>query len=268
MSERSDYPSGVPCWVDTLCADAEGATRFYTELFGWQYSGPGANRDTPQAEYFVARIRDRDAAGIGMAPESGIPVAWNTYIAVDDLDAAIAAATEAGGEVLTPPVDASPAGSLAILRDPAGAAIGLWQAETRAGAQVVNEPSAWAMSQLQTTETAREREFYGAVFGWEFDDLDMGGAALTLCRRPGYLGGEAGQPVPRDTVAIMLPGEDPPSPARWTVGFWIADADGAAERAPLLGGSVVAPPFDIPGFRSAVLADPAGAIFSISELRL
>ena len=268
MSERNDYPTGVPCWVDTLCTDVAAATRFYGELFGWRFAGPEANPGTPEAEYFVARLRDRDAAGIGRAPEPGMPAAWNTYIAVDDLDGVLAAAAGAGGEALTPPVDASPAGSLAVLQDPAGAAIGVWRAETRAGAQVVNEPSAWAMSRLQTADTPRAREFYGAVFGWEFDDLAMGDDTFTLCRRPGYVGGEPRQPVPRDSVAVMLAGEDPGAPAQWLVDFWVADADGAAERAPLFGGSVVTPPFDIPGFRSAVLADPAGAAFSISELRM
>lgn len=34
MSERDDYPPGVPCWVDTVQADAEAAVRFYGELMG------------------------------------------------------------------------------------------------------------------------------------------------------------------------------------------------------------------------------------------
>ena len=44
------------------------------------------------------------------------------------------------------------------------------------------------------------------------------------------------------------------------------DADGTAERAVALGGEVVVAPHEVPMFRHAVLADPVGATFSISQL--
>jgi uncharacterized protein len=46
----------------------------------------------------------------------------------------------------------------------------------------------------------------------------------------------------------------------------IDNADAAAAKAPELGGTVLAPAHDIPGFRQAVLADPHGAVFSVSTL--
>ena len=96
----------------------------------------------------------------------------------------------------------------------------------------------------------------------------MPGPGVSLFRLPGYVGGEAEQPVPRDVVAAMAAMPDPDAPAAWSVDFWIADADAAAAAAPALGGSVVAPPHDAPPFRRAVLAAPDGATFSVSELRL
>jgi predicted enzyme related to lactoylglutathione lyase len=36
MSERDHYPTGVPCWVETLQRDPRAAQRFYGSLFGWQ----------------------------------------------------------------------------------------------------------------------------------------------------------------------------------------------------------------------------------------
>jgi predicted enzyme related to lactoylglutathione lyase len=50
------------------------------------------------------------------------------------------------------------------------------------------------------------------------------------------------------------------------VDFWIDDADSAADNAAKLGGKVIVPPHDAPGFRSAVIADPQGAVLSISQL--
>ena len=79
------------------------------------------------------------------------------------------------------------------------------------------------------------------------------------------MGGVPEQPVPREVVAVMVRAGDGGA-ALWRVDFWIADADAAAARATELGGSVVAGPEDAGPFREAVLADPAGATFSVSQL--
>jgi uncharacterized protein len=47
---------------------------------------------------------------------------------------------------------------------------------------------------------------------------------------------------------------------------WVDDADAIAARAVQLGGKLVVPPYGAPGFREAVLADPQGAVFSVSKL--
>ena len=58
------------------------------------------------------------------------------------------------------------------------------------------------------------------------------------------------------------------APANWRPDFWIADVDRAAATAAERGGGVVEPPADVPGapFKSAVVADPYGAAFSLSQL--
>jgi predicted enzyme related to lactoylglutathione lyase len=45
----------------------------------------------------------------------------------------------------------------------------------------------------------------------------------------------------------------------------VSDADAIAQHASSLGGGIIMPPTDAPGFRSAVLIDPQGAAFSISQ---
>ena len=60
------------------------------------------------------------------------------------------------------------------------------------------------------------------------------------------------------------PTEAEAGPARWTVSFRVADADPDAARAQQLGGTVLLPPMDIPIGRFAIVADPAGAAFSIT----
>jgi predicted enzyme related to lactoylglutathione lyase len=110
--------------------------------------------------------------------------------------------------------------------------------------------------------------FYGAMFGWQPDALGSDGR-LTLWRLPGYVGGQPQQPVPRDVLAIMTPLGGPSSAgkefAHWSVDFYCDDADVTADRVARLGGRVVVPPYDGQGFRGAVLEDPQGASFSVSQ---
>ncbi len=269
MSERTHYPPGVPCWVDTLQPDPESATQFYAALFGWLRpgcdAGHAARKVLRRAAARSRRGRDRIAA----AARRSAKCVLNTYVAVDDVDAACAKASSSGGTVVMPPTCAPPAGRLAAVSDPSGATLSLWQAGDRAGAQRVDEPAAWSMSALLTRDLETAKRFYHDVFGWSSDTFSSGGTEVTLFRLPGFVGGEPQQPVPRDVVAGALPmGGDVPAsvPPHWNVDFWIGDADAAAEKVAQLGGSVVTPPHDAPGFRRCVVADPQGAVFSLSQL--
>jgi uncharacterized protein len=258
MSERDTYPAGVPCWVETLQRDPRAAHAFDSSLFGWQIVV------SDEDEYAVARLRGCDVAGIGSLPDlgSGLAPAWVTHVRVESADATAERTTTARGAVLDGPFDAPPAGRFAVLADPTGALFCAWQADIREGAELVNEPSAWAMSALQTTDPARAAEFYRAVFGWEAETY----GPVQLLRLPGYVGGTPEQPVPRDLVAVMAPLDDTGARSRWDVDFWVQDTEVTAGHAVELGGRVVVPPHDRPPFRSAVLADPGGAAFSISQL--
>lgn len=266
MSERDQYPPGVPCWVDTAQPDVDAALGFYATVFGWEFVGPGPMPGDPPGRYYVARCGGRDVAGVCSQPTSAT-TAWTTHVSVASADAAARRAIEHGGRVLVPPVDAPPAGRLAILADPAGAIFSAWEPDERQGAQRINEPSAWAMSRLNSGDTEASRRFYASLFGWQAEPLSLGDVTVWLFRLPGYVGGEPQQPVPRDLVAVMA--EVPAQmPAHWGVDFWIDDADQGASRAVAAGGTVLAGPFDVPMFRTAVLKDPQGATFSISQLAL
>lgn len=247
MSERDSYPPGVPCWVDNLVEDVDDALRFYGELFGWEFDGPGPGN------YYVAKVRGRDVAGIASAPP-GVSAGWNTYVSVANADETAAAADR----VVVEPLDVRPAGRVAALQDPTGAIIGVWEPAERQGCQLVNEPSAYAMSALHTPDPDAAARFYRDTFGWEIDEFAPG---VSLFRLPGYVGGEPQQPVPRDVVAVMARDD---GPARWSVDFWVSDADALAARVVELRGNVVVAPFDSVPKRQAVLADPAGAVFSVS----
>jgi predicted enzyme related to lactoylglutathione lyase len=277
MLARDGYLPGVPCWVDTSQPDPEAAVAFYSGLFGWDCE------DTmpPQApgHYFIARLRGGDVAAISSAPEGGPPnAAWNTYVWVESADEAAQKAVDAGGRVVMEPFDVMDAGRMAVLADPEGAALCVWQAKRHRGAQVVNEPGSLNFNGLNTHDPEGARSFYRSVFGWEA--LGLGGGA-EMWRLPGYGDfleqrdpairermAEGGAPQGfEDVVATLNPiAEDQPDvPAHWSVTFAVEDADATAKRAAELGGQVVVPPFDAPWVRMTVIADPQGATFTASE---
>jgi uncharacterized protein len=269
MSERDGYQPGVPSWVDILGPDSRQLRDFYGAIFGWEFAGPGEMPGDPPGEYYVARLRGRDVAGVGSAPANGqAEPAWNTYIEVESVERTGSAIAEAGGTVLVEPFDAPPAGRIAVAADPAGAAFCVWEPGERKGAQLVNEPGAWSMSALNAPDPAAAAAFYRAVFGWETDSFGLGEMEVTLFRRPGYVGGNPEQPVPRDVVATMAPAGGEPGGARWSVDFWVGDMDAVLGKATALGGGVVVPPYELPMMRQAVLADPGGAAFSVTQLML
>ena len=111
-------------------------------------------------------------AAVGSQREGAPPTpAWSSYVRVESADDAAAAATAAGGQVLSEPFDVLDAGRMAVLADRSGAAICVWQAGEHRGAQLVNEPGSWNFSDLYTRDPDGARAFYGEVFGWEESGL-------------------------------------------------------------------------------------------------
>ncbi len=276
MPERDGYIEGVPCWVDTAQPDPEAAAEFYRGLFGWELEQ--VMPEGMGSRYFMGRIRGGDVAGIGSIPDGAPPMAlWNTYVWVDDADATAAKAVAAGGTVLMGPFDVMDAGRMAVLADPEGAVISLWQPGRTKGAQVVNEHGSIIFNGLATRDVEGAKAFYGAVFGWETLALSAGG----MWALPGY--GDhleegspglreqmAGMGAPEgfiDVVAALQPiaPDDTDTPPHWNVTFAVDDADAAAAKAAELGGEIVAGPRDGPWVRLAVIRDPQGATFVASQ---
>lgn len=263
MSERDHYEHGVPCWVDHASADPDGATAFYTALFGWEAEEqmpPGA-----PGQYKLCRLGGRDVAAISSQAMEGVPPAWNTYVAVDDADAAAAAASAAGGTVLAGPFDVFDAGRMAVLQDPAGAVFSAWQAGRHHGAGLVDEPGTLAWNELTTRDPEGSRRFYGEVFGWRNAAMEFGGGRYFTWH---LAGGDAPDPQ-SNAVGGMMPMDGDLWPAdlspHWMTYFASDDPDAIAARCAELGGTVSIAPFDTPAGRIAVLSDPEGAAFSVIQ---
>ncbi len=131
----------------------------------------------------------RATRGRRRAGAPGLPAFWAVYVRVEALERTLTDAVAAGGSVLVGPTRFGEEGRAAAIADPAGVAIGLWEPGTRAGAEVVDEPGAWAMSALHTPDVAAAATFYGTMFGWEAEP--MPGTPLVRFRLQGH------EPPPR-----------------------------------------------------------------------
>ena len=278
MLERTDYPTGVPCWVDTAQPDPAAAADFYAGLFGWKLE----DRLPPAApgNYFIAELDGRDVAAVG-SPANGLPAEpiWNMYVAVESADDAARSVQDAGGTVLAEPADVGEAGRMAVCADPAGAIFSVWEGRRRKGAAVVNEPGSWNFNELHTDDPDGARSFYRSVFGWDAVDLDFGDTHSTMWCRPGYKDylqsidpdlerRQQRDEVPpgfADSVGWLAPLDaDDPGP-RWNTTFAVDDPDAVARQAVELGGSVVSPPTDSGVVRVTTIRDPQGAVFTASR---
>lgn len=248
------HPPGTPTWVDLGTPDLDMAKRFYAPLFDWTTQ---VSKQPEAGGYTTFRSGGRAVAAVGPLASEDQPSAWTVYVHTDDADAVADRVETAGGKVLMAPMDVLDYGRMAIFADPAGAVFAVWQPAGMAGAELLDAPGALTWVELITRDVAGSKEFYPAVFGWTAHDSRMGPVDYTrwlLDGRP---------------VAGMMPmtGHGWPAdlPPHWMVYFEVTDADATAAKADELGGTVSVPPTDIEPGRFAVLADPAGAFFSILQ---
>ncbi len=257
MGERTSYAHGIPSWVDLATGDMAGAKIFYKALFGWDAS------EVPTGDqggsYAMFTKDGKTVAGMGELPASaGMPPVWSTYFAVDDVDAALEKVTAAGGSVMMPAMDVMATGRMAFITDPTGAAVGLWQAGTHRGAQLVNDHGTFTWSELLTDDVDAARAFYSDVFGHQVETTDMPTGPYFTLWADGNVEGHAAAGMMARTPEM---GE---FPNYWGVYFAVDDSDACVGAATANGGTVVAEPFDVQGLgRFAVIQDPQGAAFSV-----
>jgi predicted enzyme related to lactoylglutathione lyase len=117
-------------------------------------------------------------------------------------------------------------------------------------------------------------DFYGALFGWEFEDVmppsSEGVYFIAQCEARGWsLFDMSGEPRAGDVAAVRsLPEGAPSTTAVWNTYVWVDSADDAASKVRDAGGAVVTAPFDfLDACRMAVFTDPEGAAFCVWEAR-
>ncbi len=254
MAERTDYLPGTFCWTDLGATDQDAAKAFYTALFGWEAEDMPVG-DEDGTVYSMMRVDGSDVAAIAPQPpqqrEMGAPPAWNSYVSVASADDAAARAAELGATVAGEPFDVLDAGRMAVIQDPQGAVLMLWEPRRHHGASLVNAPGALTWNELQSPDPDDSAAFYGRLFGWEFQRMD-GPEPYLIIENAGRRNGGIGR---------LPEGGGPPG---WLVYFGAGDVRETHVRVAQLGGAGLTEPMDIPDMGSfAVERDPLGAVFAL-----
>jgi predicted enzyme related to lactoylglutathione lyase len=261
------YPNGFPGWIDLSTPDQAGATAFYTALFGW--SAQEMPTDTG-ATYTMLSLGDRLVAGLGPQPpeqaQAGVPSTWTTYVMVGDVDEMVTATPGAGGTVLVPAFDVMSSGRIAVVADPSGAMIGLWQPIEHQGADVFNEIGAFSWVDLQSRDLAAALPFYEELFAWRWEQSTVADTPYVVAHLDAK--GDRAEGVDTSVAGAMSmpPGVPDEAPSMWGVYFTVAACDDAVAKATELGGSLMVGPMDMDMGRWALVSDPYGAMFYVMSI--
>jgi uncharacterized protein len=254
MTTRAHAPAGAPCWADLSTSDVEGARRFYSELFGWEAQEP-----SPEFGGYFMFTRDGVPVAGGMGPMGDMPGRnlWQIYLATDDIESTLKTAAAEGAQIVSPAMAVADLGSQAIIDDPTGAHLGIWQPGQFPGFTVLSEPGTPSWFELHTRDHATAVAFYRTAFSWTTNVVgDDDSFRYTTMADPDGGGDLAGV---MDAKGFLPEGV----PSHWSVYWEVADVTASCAQVSALGGSITAGPDDTPYGVLATCLDPAGAQFKL-----
>jgi len=125
QSEHKDMTPGIISWNELATNDLAGSKQFYTQLFGWTVE----EMPMPEGSYSFFKVGDRPVGGMLQMPAEakGAPTMWMGYVTVTDVKQAVEKATSLGAKVLKEITAIPGMGTFAIISDPQGAVLGLWE---------------------------------------------------------------------------------------------------------------------------------------------
>jgi uncharacterized protein len=253
-------------WYELLTKDADAAGDFYGKVIGWTSQDSG--QTAMDYRYFSSGDSSDSKDGVGgymtitlEMEAGGARPAWLGYIAVDDVDASVAAITGSGGKLHMPAMDIEGIGRMAMVSDPQGAAFYVMKSasDEMSHSFAATEPKlghcAW--NELASSDPGGAMAFYTAQFGWsaagEMDMGDMGAYRFLQASGERHLLG----------AVYHMVETDPQS--HWLFYFRVANLDTAMAKIQELGGRILMEPVPVPGDKdySLIAYDPDGAAFGL-----
>ncbi|WP_225408624.1 VOC family protein [Stigmatella hybrida] len=249
--------SGDFIWYELLTTDLGAAARFYGAVLGWRTR----SMDGSEKGYRLFGTGETDVAGSMEIPVSQSPTGmrpmWLGYVAVDDVDAAVARIVAAGGAKHLPPADVPGVGRFSMVGDPQGALFYVMRGAVEGGTSTSFHPSKAGHCQwneLAAKEPAAALSFYGSHFGWEKGD------AMPM----GELGDYQFLQHHGQTFGALMRQPTEALPPRWMFYFGVEDIDAATATATREGAKLLDGPSEVPGdIFTSIVEDPQGATFGL-----
>ena len=238
-------------WFEYVSSDAKKAQGFYGEVFGWRV------QDVPTGPmpYQMIAVGDKTVGGYTDAPDPKIPPHWRSHLHVASAEKSVAAVKQAGGAVILAPIKMGEYGTMALVTDPLGGALALWQSTKpdETGDKPADGHFVW--NELWTHDPARSIAFYKAIAGYAVEAKEMAGMGTYNLFSVG------GEPI-----AGALKSPMPDVPQMWLPYVQVASADKTIERAKKLGAEIVVPATDVPEVgRFAIFKDTLGGVLGIIQ---
>src|SRR5262249_20230470 len=158
------------------------------------------------------------------------PPHWLSHVGVANVDETLLKVESAGGKLAAGPFEMGEVGRMAIVTDPQGAFVSLYQPETDSAAP----EGVFGWDEVVTTDADGTQRFYDEVVGWTTRDTgpDLGGYRIFEVGGTGIAG------------VMTLP--DTSIPPHWQPYVAVGDPDATTAKAKELGGSALMEPMDVP----------------------
>jgi predicted enzyme related to lactoylglutathione lyase len=254
MAKIESYAPGSFCWAELATADADGAKKFYGDMFGWT----AQDNPMPQGVYTIFQSGGDDVAAVYQAPPE-VPTHWGVYFSVTDVDASAAQITQLGGKIVMGPMDVGEPGRMVVAQDPQGVHFSLWQAKGTIGATYGGPLGNVVWPELYVPNAAEAIAFYGALLGWKTKP-ETGADTAEYVEWV-----NAGQSM--GGLMAMRGEKWTGVPSHWAIYITVANCEERAKHAVEKGAKSYVPPTSIPNVGTfSVLADPQGATFHIIQM--
>ncbi len=247
-------------WYELLTTDLDAAVQFYSAVLDWGVEDSGQ----PNMDYRLAFAEEAPIAGLMKMPEEAIsagahPV-WVGYVAVDDVDEAVAKIQAAGGSVQMPAFEVPEVGRMAMVMDADGIPFYVMRgaSDDISDAFTLDKIGHCGWNELAAKNLDGAVKFYSEQFGWTIGfEMDMGemGAYKFFEQKGHAIGG-------------MMQANDAAGPPIWSFYFRVADIDKAATKITAAGGKILHGPAEVPGNDFVINGlDPQGVLFSVVGAR-
>ncbi len=129
MSDLRATPVGAIGWTDLTVPDAPEIRDFYAAVVGWD---PSPVDMSGYADYVMHDAAGTPVAGVCHARgvNADLPPVWLVYVRVDSLTNSIAECERRGGSVIAAPQALGKTARYAVIQDPAGAIVALFEETT------------------------------------------------------------------------------------------------------------------------------------------